>query len=46
MIEKIKEGSYVQHINTILSYQYRKGIIPRKRLWEIALMRLSKTETV
>ena len=35
MLMMIKEGTYEKHINTVLPYQYRKGIIPRKRLWEI-----------
>lgn len=35
MLEMIKEGAYEKYINTVLPYEYRKGIIPRKRLWEI-----------
>lgn len=36
IIEKVSNGTYNEYLNSYLPYEYRHGIIQRKRLWELA----------
>lgn len=35
IIEKVSNGTYNEYLNAHLPYEYRHGIIQRKRLWEL-----------